>query len=215
MIPRLHLVTDDAVLQQPDFLTTAAAILHALGERVALHVRAPGLPASMLFQIASELQLLAGSDRPFDRKSMAGVAALLVNDRVDVALTTRAQGVHLGSRSLPIAAARRLLGTRLIGYSAHSAAECGAAGRAGADFLFAGSIYPTATHPAATPGGIRLLERCMDACTKPVLAIGGVTAGSVPELRRAGAHGVAVIRAVWAAPDPVQAAQELVKLLET
>ena len=142
-------------------------------------------------------------------------ALLLVNDRVDVALTARAHGVQLGRRSLPLPVARQLLGSRTIGYSAHDEQESVAAERDGADFLLVGSIYGTASHPGAVPGGIALLERCAAACSKPVLAIGGVTAERVAELRAAGAHGVAVIRAVWDAPEPVQAAEELAKLLET
>lgn len=205
LIPTLHLVTDDAVLQQPGFIAQAATVLRALRGQVALHVRARELPASTLFQIVSELQSVA----------RAAGAAVLVNDRIDVALTAHAQGVQLGIRSLPIPVARRLLGGGLIGYSAHSQAESVAAERDGADFLLVGSIYRTASHPDAAPAGLALVEQSAAACRQPVLAIGGVTAERVPELRRAGAHGVAVIRAVWAAPDPVQAAQELAKLLET
>jgi thiamine-phosphate pyrophosphorylase len=205
LIPRLQLVTDDAILQQPDFITHAAAIMRALREQVAVQVRARELAASTLFQIVSELQSVARETG----------ALLLVNDRIDVALTAHAPGVQLGARSLPVTVARRLLGSRLIGYSAHSREECVAAERDGADFLLVGSIYRTASHPGAAPAGISLLEQSAAACRKPVLAIGGITAEHVPELRRAGAHGVAVIRAVWSAPDPVHAALELTKLLET
>ena len=204
MIPRLHLITNDAVLRQPTFHDHAAAILRALRGRVALHLRARELPASTIFQIASELQSIAAE---------AG-SLLLINDRVDVALTARAHGVQLGRRSLPIPVARRVMATGIIGYSAHGAEESVAAERDGADFLLVGSIYPTASHPGETPGGIGLLERCVAACRKPVLAIGGLTADNVAEVCAAGAYGGAVIRAVWDAPRPVQAAEELAKLLE-
>jgi thiamine-phosphate pyrophosphorylase len=205
VIPRLHVITNDAVLQQPGFLNDAAAVLRALPGRVALHIRARELPAATLFQIVSQLAPVAA----------AAGAALLVNDRVDVALTAHAHGVQLGVRSLPVTSARQLLGDRLIGYSAHSAQECAAAAQDGADFLFAGSIYPTASHAGVAPAGIPLLEACVSSCAAPVLAIGGVEAGRVAEVRRAGAHGAAVIRAVWRAPDPVHAAQELARLLES
>lgn len=204
MIPRLHLVTDDAVLRQSGFINTAADLLRSLGGDVALHVRAREHSASIIFQIVSELESVAAT---------AG-AALIVNDRVDIALTAHAGGVQLAARSLPVAAARALIGGRLLGYSAHSAGESAAAARDGADFLLVGSIYDTATHPEATPAGIALVADSVAACSIPVLAIGGVTPGKVAELRAAGAHGVAVIRAVWSAPDPVQAARELAKLLE-
>jgi thiamine-phosphate diphosphorylase len=104
---------------------------------------------------------------------------------------------------------------RTIGYSAHSEREAAAAETDGADFILAGSIYATRTHPGHEAGGIPLLERMVATCSIPVLAIGGVTAGRVPELLRTGAYGVAVIRAVWDAADPVKAAEQLGRALES
>jgi thiazole tautomerase (transcriptional regulator TenI) len=119
-------------------------------------------------------------------------------------------------RSLPVGTVRAMAGPRLgIGYSAHDPNEAGEAERAGADFLFAGSIYPTSSHVETTPGGLGLLAECVDACTKPVLAIGGVNAQRVSDVLSTGAYGIAVISAVWNAADPVHAAQELVTLLES
>jgi thiazole tautomerase (transcriptional regulator TenI) len=138
---------------------------------------------------------------------------VLVNDRVDVAITAPAHGVQLGVRSLPVGVVREISPGLLIGYSAHGAAECAGAERDGADFVFAGSIYPTESHPGARAGGLALLQNCVAACRMPVLAIGGVIPGRVAEVREAGAHGVAVIRAVWNAADPVQAAEQFAKLL--
>jgi thiamine-phosphate diphosphorylase len=138
---------------------------------------------------------------------------LVVNDRVDIALAARADAVQLGARSLPIPAVRAM-GGLTIGYSAHSAAEAAAAERDGADFVFAGSIYPTASHPGIMPGGLALLEATVAACAIPVLAIGGMTHERVPGVLEMGAHGVAVISAVWHAADPVLAAEQFAKLLE-
>jgi thiamine-phosphate diphosphorylase len=200
VIPRLHLVTDDVVLQQSSFIPTATRVLRALAPNVALHVRGRATSAQTLFGIVSELHGQGG--------------IVLVNDRVDVAITARAHGVQLGARSLPIGAVREISHNLTIGYSAHEPEECARAGRDGADFVFAGSIYATASHPGVTPGGLPLLASCVAGCSVPVLAIGGVTHEQVAEVRAAGAHGVAVIRAVWHAPDPVQSAQQFAKLLE-
>ncbi len=204
MIPRLHLVTDDAVLTNPDFVRTATELLLVLQRRVALHIRAHSLPARRIFEIASELAKRA--------ETVGGM--LIVNDRVDVALAARAQGVQLGARTLPVGTVRALTGDLAIGCSAHSVVESAHAEEEGANFVFAGTIFPTASHPERAPAGTGLLEECVAACRIPVLAIGGVTVEVLGDVMRTGAYGAAVIRAVWHAPDPVHAAEQLAKLLE-
>src|SRR5688572_24740656 len=202
LIARLHLVTDDVVLRDPGFLNSATQIIHRLGDRVAVHVRSPSLPAAQLYQLAIQLHDL-NSNTP-----------IIINDRIDVALASGAAGVQLGARSIAVSEARPLLTGKFIGYSAHDVAEAKAAAGEGADWLFAGTIYPTATHPGVPPAGPNLLRECAATCRIPVLAIGGITAERVPEVRAAGAYGVAIIRAVWSAADPVQAAEQFARLLE-
>jgi thiamine-phosphate diphosphorylase len=128
-------------------------------------------------------------------------------------MAARADAVQLGARSLPIRAARAMTDLT-IGYSAHSAAEAAGAERDGADFVFAGSIYATPSHPDITPAGLGLLEATVAACGIPVVAIGGMTHERVAGVLKTGAHGVALISAVWHAADPVQAAGQFAKLLE-
>jgi thiamine-phosphate pyrophosphorylase len=139
---------------------------------------------------------------------------VIVNDRVDIAAATNAAGAQLSARSLSISAARAILGPNAaIGYSAHALAEAERAEAEGANFLLLGTIYHTESHPEIVPAGIDLVASTARRCGIPILAIGGVTPERVPELRAAGAAGVAVIRAVWDARDPVHAAHELAKLL--
>ena len=204
-IPRLHLVTNDDLLRQPQFLSTAVDLLLNLKNAISLHIRARSISAAEQLRIVQALL----------EKAEFVKALLVVNDRVDVALTARARAVQLGARSLPVGTVRAMAGPRLlIGYSAHNAHEAVDSERAGADFVLAGSIYRTATHPAVEPGGTALLSSVVDACSKPVFAIGGVTGEHISEVLSTGAYGVAVISAVWQAPDPVHAAEQLVKLLE-
>lgn len=206
LIPRLHIVTNDAILQRADLIPAAIDLLLNLQHRIALHIRARSVTGAQLYEIVTTLLPKAETARTL----------LLINDRVDVALTTQVRGVHLAARSLPVATVRAMTGPRLaIGYSAHSADEAAAAERDGADFLFAGSIYQTTSHPEMKPGGLGVLGSCVEACSKPVFAIGGVTVERISEVLSTGAYGVAVISAVWQAPDPVHAAEELVKLLES
>jgi thiamine-phosphate pyrophosphorylase len=201
-IPRLHLTTDDAVLAGPDFTNVAGALLSAHGGDLALHVRGPATMARRLLEIAESLVPVAE----------AAGAMLLVNDRVDVALAAGATGVQLGSRSIPPADARPLLGDRIIGCSAHSAEGAEAVSR-WIDFLFLGTIYPTPSHPDDAGGGPALVAAAAARTTVPILAIGGVTTERVAEVVAAGAHGVAVIRGVWAPVDPVAAARRYLDAL--
>jgi thiamine-phosphate diphosphorylase len=140
---------------------------------------------------------------------------LVVNDRVDVAMAVGTNLVHLGSRSLSITDARALLGpSARLGASTHSPAEADTAASMGADWIFAGTVYETPTHPQrAGTGWAGLAEIVTVAHGTPVLAIGGVTPDRIPEVLAAGATGAAVIRGVWSATRPVGAVHEYLDAL--
>ena len=139
-------------------------------------------------------------------------AALLINDRVDVAMALDADGVHLTRRSLPPKAARELLGPgKLLGISCHSLADLHEAVDGGADFVVLGPIYPTPSKAAyGPPVTTALLEEGRSACSLPLLAIGGIKAAQVPAVMAAGADGIAAISAVMTASDPAAATRELI-----
>jgi thiamine-phosphate diphosphorylase len=195
MLPRLHVVTDDDVLGRPDFPDIARALLAAHGDAIALHLRGRRTAGRRLFELASTL---AG-------ESAATGGRVLVNDRADVAAASGAHGVHLGEASIPPADARTLLPRALIGRSVHTAEGIADVAR-WTDFLFLGTIYPTPSHPDAAGLGSDALSAAAAQTAVPVLAIGGITPGHVPDLLTAGAYGVAVIRGVWNVADPVEAA---------
>lgn len=192
-LPRVHAFTDAAILSAPDFGIRAAAIA-AGGSAVALHARDRDGSAARLAVSALRMVALA---RPPE-------ATVFVSGRPDVAAATGAHGVQLASGDLVPADARRVLRHGWIGRSVHSPEEAKAAIEEGADFLVVGTIYETETHPArvaAGPGLVREVARF--GC--PVIAIGGITPEQAPELRAAGAYGVAAIRSLWLAPDPAAA----------
>jgi thiamine-phosphate pyrophosphorylase len=139
-------------------------------------------------------------------------AALYINDRVDIAVAVEADGVHLGETALPVAVARAMLApTQRIGVSTHAAAPPHADG---ADFAFFGPVTATPAKAAfGPPQGWERLRVAAQAATAPVFAIGGLTPDDVPQALAAGAHGVAVIRAVLAADDPAQAVDRLLRQL--
>lgn len=196
VLPRLHLITDDRVLRAPDFLEAARAIIAEYGGEVALHLRGHGLSGGELFRLAATLAPIAAK---------AG-AALLINDRIDLALAVPGAGVQLGRRSLMVSSARQLLGAnRWIGYSAHNVTEVQRATAAGADHILLGTIYASATHPGEAPAGVEVLRGAARVATRPLIAIGGVTPARVAEVRAAGAYGVAVLGGIWHADRPLAA----------
>ncbi|MDQ3364825.1 MAG: thiamine phosphate synthase [Myxococcota bacterium] len=144
----------------------------------------------------------------------AAGAALVINDRVDVALAVGADGVHLGQTDLPIAEARRLAGDRLwIGVSTHDLAQVRAACAAGADYLGFGPVFATTTkaHPDAVQGVAGLRAAVQAAGSIPVVAIGGVLPRQVPALYEAGARAVCAISAINDEVDVGAAARSMAR----
>jgi thiamine-phosphate pyrophosphorylase len=143
-------------------------------------------------------------------------ALFLVNDRLDLALAVEADGVHLGQGDLPPAVARRLLGPeRLIGRSTHCLADLRQAVADGCDYVGVGPVNATPTKPGREPVGLAYVAQAAAACPVPFFAIGGIDAGNLAEVRRAGAERVAVVRAIGAAEHPGAAAAALLAALES
>ncbi len=134
---------------------------------------------------------------------------LIINDRVDIALACRAQGIHLGQSDMQCALARRIAGSdMLIGVSVSTVEEAVEAEADGADYLGAGPIFATSTKADALPAiGFDVLRAIRRAVHIPVVAIGGIKHTNAAEVMRAGADGVAVVSAIIADPDPGAAAR--------
>ena len=139
----------------------------------------------------------------------------VVNGRLDIALAASAQAVQLGRTALAVPDARTVLpadsGVR-IGASVHSAAEAETAVRGGADYLVAGTVYATPSHPGDAgvgPEGLATMLEPSGGREVPVFAIGGIDRARVAEVVAAGASGVVVGRAVQSAADPIAAAEGL------
>ena len=135
----------------------------------------------------------------------------IVNDRVDIALLSDADGVHLGQSDIPIEDARELLGDdKLIGISVHDVKEAKEAESRGADYVSVGSIFRTSTKQDAQHGrGLDAVLMVKGAVDIPVMAIGGINRGNIQDVIRAGADGVAVVSAVVSQKDISAAAHEL------
>jgi thiamine-phosphate pyrophosphorylase len=194
------------IVDAPDVLTRSTVVAAAVAAGVdTVQLRDRHVAGAALLSAARALRALT------ERHG----AALLVNDRIDVAIAAAADGVHLPAASFPIAVARRLLGPGAwIGRSTHSPAEAAAAATAGADYVVLGPIFATPSKQAyGAPLGIAALAAARISC--PLIAIGGITAPQVAEVHAAGAHGIAVIRAILDAPDPGAATRALRAALDT
>jgi thiamine-phosphate pyrophosphorylase len=137
---------------------------------------------------------------------------VLVNDRVDVAIAERADGVHLGERSLPVGQAKRLIQSAsmkqivsesfLTGVSCHSLEAAKAAERDGADYIFFGPVFATPSKATfGAPQGLDRLAQVCRAVAVPVVAIGGITLDNAESCMVAGAAGIAAIRLFEEARD--------------
>jgi len=136
-------------------------------------------------------------------------AALIINDRIDVALAVDADGVHLGQADLPIEAARQIAGDLWIGVSTHNVEQVRAAIAAGADYLGFGPVFATSTKQQPDPvQGFEGLELAVAAAEgHPLVAIGGITAADVAALYRTGVPAICAISAVNDARSPRDAAR--------
>jgi thiamine-phosphate pyrophosphorylase len=142
---------------------------------------------------------------------------LIVNDDLRLADLCDADGVHLGREDGSLREARIILGTgKFIGASCYQDLELAqAAQAAGADYVAFGSFFPSPTKPAAGRAELALLHQAAQALRVPIVAIGGITLGNAPSLLDAGADSLAVLSALFDAPDIRAAARDLNQLFET
>jgi thiamine-phosphate pyrophosphorylase len=161
-------------------VTSANAGRNAAGRATIIQLRAPTATARATSEEAAAL--VAASPVP-----------VVVSSRCDIALAAGAAGVNLPESDIRVAAARSLLGDRLIGRSVHSLESALHAESDGADYVIFGPVWASASHPGSAPVGIGALAEVARALRIPVLAIGGVTKERIAECHAAGATGYAAI----------------------
>jgi thiamine-phosphate pyrophosphorylase len=206
LLPRgPYLLCDDTV--RPELpLGEKAARLLAGGARV-LQLRMKRTPPREALAAAREV--VAACHR-------AGALCLL-NDRVDLALLSGADGVHVGDEDLPPEAARELLGpARLVGVTVRNAAGARAAKAAGADYVGLGPVFGTATKQVPAPVlGVEGFAAVVRDCPLPVVGIGGVGLANIARVAAAGAHGAAVASDALLAPDIAEQVRRLSTAFDT
>lgn len=189
---RFYPIVDTLQNTRLSYIELARTILTAGAPLLQLRVKSG--PTGRFVELAREVKALA------DRHC----AQLIINDRADIAKLVDAAGVHLGQEDLPVAAARQVLGPdKIIGFSTHSLAQAEAAARAGiADYIGFGPVFPTSSKQRPDPvQGINGLRQVRSRVTLPIVAIGGITAATMPTVLAAGADAVAMIGEIVCAPD--------------
>lgn len=140
---------------------------------------------------------------------------LIVNDRIDIALAIDADGVHLGQEDMPLALARKIAPSLIIGYSVSTVEEALEAEREGADYLGAGTVFPTSTKKdAGEPIGLERLREIKKAVNIPVVAIGGINLSNLEEVLATGVDGVAVVSAIVGAESVKEATRSFRQKIE-
>lgn len=199
---KLYLITDRKQTKMP---LPEAVRLALQGGVTAVQLREKDLPVRELLTLAQELRVIT---REFGAK-------LFVNDHVDVAVAVEADGVHLGHQSMPIDAARKIIGKgMLIGASTHSAQEAKDAEAKGADFVTYGPIFETPSKAQyGKPVGKLSIREVKYHVDIPVFALGGIKSGNVMQVIAAGADGVAMISSIFAAEDVTAAARKFMQAI--
>lgn len=143
-------------------------------------------------------------------------AHLFINDRVDVAMASGADGVHLGGKSIPITGARRVAGEKMfIGASTHSVEEAKNAEDEGADFVTLGPVFDTTSkRQYGKPLGLDVIRRAAAELSVPVFAIGGIKLEHMKDVLDSGACGVALISAILASDSVKSSSENFVRTMK-
>ena len=201
---RLYVITGD----HGDEVETARIVEAALdGGATVIQLRKKSMPMPEQYRLAVALRTLTSEHE----------ALLIINDHADLAIAADADGVHLGQDDLPPDAVRALPGFdgRLIGRSTHSLEQARAAIDEGADYIAVGPVFPTPTKEGRPAVGTGLVSRVAEIADRPFVAVGGIDHDNAPAVIEAGARAIAVVRAVYDAVDPAEAARRLHELIVT
>ncbi len=140
---------------------------------------------------------------------------LIINDNIKIALQSGADGVHVGQQDMPVEEVRKILGeNKIIGVTAKTVEQALAAQKHGADYLGSGAMFASSTKTDAVRIDYETFREICQAVEIPVVAIGGITKENISQIAGLGMDGIAVITAIFSAPDIQQACQELRVLSE-
>ncbi len=139
----------------------------------------------------------------------------IINDRIDIAIASNADGIHLGQEDIPIKIARELVGPeKIIGLSTHSVKQIESAEKEPCDYLGVGPIYKSHSKPNEKSIGTDFIKKVANQINIPWFAIGGINKVNISEINRLGARKIALINAIMSAEDPYTASKELLEKIK-
>lgn len=195
----IYLVTDRDILRGRNLLDAVAQAIK--GGVTLVQLREKNISSRGFFELATKLKKLVNSFN----------IPLIINDRLDIALASNADGLHIGQDDLPLVQARQLLGKdKILGYSVSNVEEAVYGEKNGADYLGAGTIFATGSKSdAGEPIGLETLREIKEAVKIPVVGIGGIGTANARAVRQTGADGISVISAILGKEDISGAAKTL------
>lgn len=208
---RLYLITDRKLITHYSSLVEAVEEALKAGVK-AVQLREKDLSTRELLKMAYEMREITSKYN----------AKLFINDRLDIALCVKADGIHLGQSSMPIDAVKKVIHASgieqglgfLIGVSTHSPEEALEAEKEGADFITYGPIYPTPSKLRyGEPVGVESLKAVRGKIRIPIFGIGGIKVENIKEVMDAGAYGVAVISGILGAKNIKNAVKEYLRVV--
>jgi len=200
----LYLVTDSTMLRG---ITLEKAVEQAIsGGVTVVQLREKNSSSLQFYKTAVKVKKVTDSYK----------IPLIINDRLDIALSVDAAGVHLGQKDLPCTAARRILGKdKIIGVSAATLEEAITAQQDGADYIGAGAVFSTGTKTDTRELSISKLKEIAGNLNIPVIAIGGINSKNAMLLKETGIKGIAVASGILAQSDICNAARSLRNIMDT
>lgn len=195
---RIYFITDSTMYTEEEFLSRVRAALEGGVSLIQLREKE-----------RSTREYIALAEKVHALTKESGVP-LIIDDRIDVALAAKAEGVHLGQSDMPIKTAREILGDDfIIGATAKTVEQAKEAYEQGADYLGVGAIYPTTTKVKTVLTSTEMLDKICKTVPIPVNAIGGLNKDNIDVLKGIGIAGVCAVSAIMKADDPKQAVEEL------
>ncbi len=196
--PLLYFITDSTGFDEEEFLTRVESALQ--GGVTLLQLREKDKTTREYLQLAEKVHHLTQKYQ----------VPLIIDDRLDVAMAVNAEGIHLGQSDLPVAAARKIIGSdKIVGATAKTVEQATEAYEQGADYLGVGAIYPTTTKVKTILTSTETLRKICEAVPIPVNAIGGLNRNNMDVLKGIPIAGLCVVSAIMKADAPKKAAEEL------
>lgn len=198
----LYVVTDRKILGEKDLIKSIEQAI--LGGATVVQLREKNISTIEFHNIAIEVKKVTSKYK----------VPLIINDRIDIALSSDADGLHIGQDDMPLKIAREILGKeKIIGVSVRNVNEAMIAEKDGADYLGVGAVFHTGSKSDATLVGLEELKSIKDKVKIPVVAIGGINKTNTREVMEHKADGVAVISAVFGKEDITTASKALFEIV--